>query len=62
MSDCCIVVPSHKLDMLFIVEVQQGNEHAFLIVAFAYTIFAFKLWVVTVCLATHFCALSNTYG
>jgi hypothetical protein len=27
MADCCIVVPSHKLDMLFIVEVQQGNDN-----------------------------------
>jgi hypothetical protein len=27
MADCCIVVPSHKLDMLFIVELQQGNDN-----------------------------------
>lgn len=61
MADCCIVVLSHKLDMLFIVEVQQGNDNMlFRLLHFAYTIFAFKLWVVTVCLApTHFCALSK---
>jgi len=27
MADCCIVVLSHKLDLLFIVEVQQGNDN-----------------------------------